>query len=380
MTNFFKIKGLAAIGTGDVIGTATSVIFWIYLAAVIEPSEYGEIHYFLGIVGIVSALALFVTQDSIIVLISKKLKIESTFYFISIIVGISFSIGLMIVFYRLDASLLLLGYIINTLAIGSLLGKKYYSSYGKYVILQKSLTLVLGLGFYFSFGYEGILYALALSYAGFLIIIFKNFKRTEINFSVLKPKMAFIFNNYLRQVTAGFGSGLDKIIIAPLLGFALLGNYSLALVIISVMMIPSMILYKYILPQDARGETNKKLRINLILISIGISGLGIIIAPTLIDIFFPKFVEVKDIIQIMSIAVVIRTVLVLYESKFLGLEKSKIVLVSAIIQVVSITVGMIVLGLTFGIVGLAYAYVIAVSLKLVFCVLTDKIFVKEGFA
>ena len=304
MTDFLKIKGLAAVGTGDIIGAATSVIFWVYLATAIDPSEYGEIHYFLGIVGVVSAIALFVTQDSIIVLISKKLKIESTFYFISIIVGISFSIGLMIVFYRLDASLLLLGYIINTLAIGSLLGKKYYSSYGKYVILQKSLTLVLGLGFYFSFGYEGISYALALSYVGFLIIIFKNFKRTEINFSIIKPKMSFIFNNYLRQVTGGFGAEIDKIIIAPLLGFALLGNYSLALVIISVMMIPSIIIYKYILPQDARRETNKKLRINLILVSIGISVLGIIFAPTLIDMYFPKFVEVKDIIQIMSVAVV----------------------------------------------------------------------------
>ena len=37
----------------------------------------------------------------------------------------------------------------KVLAIGELLGKKFYAAYSKYVLVQKTLTLVLGLGFFF---------------------------------------------------------------------------------------------------------------------------------------------------------------------------------------------------------------------------------------
>ena len=48
-------------------------------------------------------------------------------------------------------------------------------------------------------------------------------------------------------VVGGFNGQIDKIIITPLLGFTLLGNYSLALQAINIMMIISSISYKYLL-------------------------------------------------------------------------------------------------------------------------------------
>ena len=42
---------------------------------------------------------------------------------------------------------------------------------------------------------------------------------------------------------------IDKIIIAPLLGFTMLGNYSLGAQVIGMMLIFSRIVYKYILKQ-----------------------------------------------------------------------------------------------------------------------------------
>ena len=41
------IKSLARIGTGDIIGNAISAIFWFYLAIVITPEGFGELHYLL---------------------------------------------------------------------------------------------------------------------------------------------------------------------------------------------------------------------------------------------------------------------------------------------------------------------------------------------
>jgi len=373
MSGFSKIKEFITVSLGDVIGTAISSVFWIYLATQIEPAQYGEIHYFLGIVGVISFVVTIGTRDTIIVYVSKKIHIQSTFYFISIISAIIASSIIMLIFYRADASLLLIGYVINILAIGELLGKKFYAAYSKYVLVQKTLTLVLGLGFFFIFGYEGVLYALAASYVAFTIIIYKGFRETKIDFSLLKPRMTFILHNYSVQVIGGFAGQIDKIIIVPILGFALLGNYSLALVMVNVMLMFSHIVFKYLLPQDARGEDTQKIKLNVVFVSVGIALLGIIFLPMVIPEFFPKFTDVVDIIQLMSVGVIIKTATSVYESKFLGLEKSKFTLIATILHLIAMVIGMIIMGLSFGIVGLAYAFILANSIKLSFCIFADRI-------
>ena len=56
----------------------------------------------------------------------------------------------------------------------------------------------------------------------------------------------------------------------------------------------------------------------------------------------------------------------IFESQFLGSEKSRVVLIGAIISLVILTGGMIILGLNFGIVGLAWSLIIATTAKMVF--------------
>ena len=65
MAGIKKIKDISAIGGADVFGTAMSAVFWFYLASQIEPSSYGEIHWFLGIAGIFSTIALFGTVNTV---------------------------------------------------------------------------------------------------------------------------------------------------------------------------------------------------------------------------------------------------------------------------------------------------------------------------
>ena len=79
-----EVKGLGLIGFGDISGLILSSIFWFYLASVIEPHEYGDIHFFLSMATIGSSIALFGTQDSITVLTAKGYKIQSGLNIISI--------------------------------------------------------------------------------------------------------------------------------------------------------------------------------------------------------------------------------------------------------------------------------------------------------
>ena len=364
-----KIKELVTLGSGDVIGSVLSAIFWFYLASQIKPDAYGEIHWFLSIAGFFSYMAMFGTLNTITVYTAKNIKIQSTLYLISLIASIVLSLMVIIVFpgfYEIDSAVILIAYVINTLAVGDLLGRKLYSAYSKYILVQKGLTLGLGLIFFYSFGYESILFALGLSYVFYVKRIFMVFRTQKINFSLVKERLGFITNNYIMLNVVLLNGQIDKLIIAPLLGFALLGNYSLALQGVGILLIFSSVFYKYILPQDSSRKNTGNLKIFGILVSIPISLVGIFLGPILIEEFFPKYIETVDAIQIMSLVIVPTIIALIFESQFLGSEKSRVVLIGNAISTVILISGMIVLGLNFGIIGLAWSLVLATSTKTIF--------------
>ena len=371
MTIIKKIKDIGAIGGGDVFGSGMSAIFWFYLASQIGPEQYGEIHWFLGIAGIFSTIALFGTVNTITVFTAKNIQIQSSLYTISLAASTILSFIVIVIFpsfYTIDVGIILIAYVINSLAIGDLLGRKQYVNYSKYILTQKGLTLVLGISFYYFFGYEAIIFALAISYVFFIKRIYSVFKEIEINFKLIKQKIGFITNNYFTYLLSGAigGGQVDKIIIAPLLGFAILGNYNLALQVINIMMILPSIFYKYLLPEESTGIGNKQVKIFIIIFSIFMSILGMTVAPLLIENFFPKFIEATDAIRIMSLAVFPGGLGLVLESQLLGQEKSKTVIIGTGISLVFLTVGMIVLGSWIGISGVAWSLVIATSGKTIF--------------
>tara|TARA_B100001750_G_scaffold248091_1_gene276636 strand:- start:3037 stop:4170 length:1134 start_codon:yes stop_codon:yes gene_type:complete len=370
------IRDISTIGGADIFGTAMSAVFWFYLASQIEPSSYGEIGWFLGIAGLFSGIALFGTANTITVYTAKKTQIQSTLNFISLSASVILSFIVIVLFpsfYTIDVGVILIAYVINTLAIGDLLGRKQYTNYSKYTLVQKGLTLGLGVSFFYLFGYEAIIFALALSYVLHFKRIFSIFKEIRINFSLIKPRIGFIGNNYFMSILSITSGQVDKIIVAPLLGFAILGNYSLAIQVVSVMLILPNVFQKYLLPQESTGVKNRKPKILVIIFSVLITILGIFVVPILINEFFPKFTEAVDAIKIMSIVVIPTTISLIIESEFLGKEKSRIVLVGTAILVTSLIIGMIVLGSLMGIEGVAYSLVIAQTAKLCFYLIAKRV-------
>ena len=351
-------KDLASIGFANIVGSGISAIFWLYLASVIEPTEYGEIHYFIAIAAFAQIISLVGSSNVLTVYTAKKIKIQATLFFISLLVGVVSTIVIIVIFFRFDAGLLVLGYVIFEMVNAVLLGRKAYTEYSKYFLSQKILMLVFGIGFYYLIGFDGILYGLVLSFVPYTVLIFREFKESRIDFSLLKSRKGFIINNYAMDISGRMGSSIDKLVVAPLLGFALLGNYSLALQFFIILYVIPTIIYKYLLPQDASGNSNNKLKQTAVLLSVAIAGFGIILFPHIIPNFFPKFIEAIEAIQIMSIAIIPAMFSLLYTSKLLGLEKSKFVLISKIIATSSLIIGFIILGPIFGIVGLAWVFLL----------------------
>ena len=372
-----KTKNLLSISGADFVGAGVSGAFWFILATLISPEKFGEIHYFLGIAGLAYGLSLIGSSDVISVYVAKKIQLQSTLSLLSLIIGAVSAIIIIVLFTRIDVSFLLIVFIVNDLAIGYLLGKKLFVRYSKYVLTQKCLTLTLGISFYFILGPDWIIYALALSYIHFSIIVYKIFKSSKIDLTTLKSRAGFVGNNYLMKILTIVRSQADKIIIVPLIGFEILGNYVLALQIMTVLMIFPSIIYKYTLPHDASGVETKRIKIMALVGAVGLSILGITLIPVVLPDIFPEYSEAGTAIQIVSIAIIPGTITQFYTSKFLGMEKSKMILISRILMAVTIVVGILLLAPTFKIIGASVAFVLSSIIETIFLVSSYHLWIKK---
>ena len=129
-----EIKSLTSLGIADIDGAGITAIFWLYMATLLNSEQYVEIHYFRGIAGLAYAISLIGTQNTITVFTTKNVNLESTLYLVSLIAAVAPALILILIFYRLDVSLILFGFIISELAIRYLLGKKFYINYSKYIL------------------------------------------------------------------------------------------------------------------------------------------------------------------------------------------------------------------------------------------------------
>ena len=365
-------KKLLSIGFADIVGSAISGLFWLYIASQLNPDVFGELIYFISIAGLAQMVSLLGSSNTLTVYTAKNVKIQSTLFVISILAA-AISLAIITIFLnRIDVGLLAVGFVVFSLVNSVILGKKLFVKYSKLVLSQKILTLILGVGLYFVFDVYGIIYGLALSYVPHLVIFVKEFSKTKIDFALLKPRKGFIINNYVMSLTSGLGGTLDKLIIAPVLGLALLGNYSLVLQMLTMMMMFSAVVYKYLLPLDASGKSNKKIRQIALVISIIIAIFGVTILPNVIDWLFPKFIDAKDAIQIMSIGVVPATIAILYGSKFLGMEKSKIVMTAKLVSLGVMFGGFLYFGPIYGISGLAWVIVATLTWEAIFLFIMNR--------
>ena len=370
--SIIRKKGLLSIGFADIVGSAISGLFWLYIASQLSPDAYGEIIYFISIAGLAQLVSLIGSSNALTVYTAKNVKIQSTLFLISILAA-AISLAIITIFYnRIDAGLLAVGFVVFSLVNSVILGKKLFVKYAKLILSQKILTLILGLGLYFVFDVYGIIYVLALSYIPHLVIFVKEFSRTKIDFALLKPRKGFIINNYVMNLVAGLGGTVDKLIIAPVLGLALLGNYSLALQMFTMMMVFSEIVYKYLLPFDASGKSNKKIRQIALVVSIIIAILGVTILPNVVDWLFPKYVDATDAIQILSVGVVPGTISILYSSKFLGMEKSKFVMTAKLVSLGVMFGGFLYFGPIYGAIGLAWIIVAIFTWESIFLFIMNR--------
>ena len=356
---FLHAKNLTAVGISNVIANGISGIFWIYLASLLGVEGYGELGYLLAIMGTIGSLASFGTINTLIVYVSKGEKIQATIFFIVLISATIIGIISYFVFQNEAIAIYPLGYVIFSSVLFDLLGRKSFVNYGKYMIVQRVIMVSLALLLYQQYGINGIVLGYSLSFFPFIFLMYRGFKESRIDFSILRGKTVFITNNYVTHVLKIIYLNIDKLMIFPLFGTMVLGPYQLGFQIFSIAMLLPNIVIQYTLPHDAIGAKNIKLKKIAIIVCIIITVFAILGAPIIIPEIFPEFKESVEVVQIMSLALIPSSLSVLYSSELLGSERSKIVLFGAIIGISVIVIGIFTLGKHYGLVGLTASFVIA---------------------
>jgi O-antigen/teichoic acid export membrane protein len=360
-------KQISIIGLGDIFGSGIALLFWFYLAATIDPAEYGQIHYIISIGTILSTFTLLGTGNTLIVYIAKNKDVVIALLNFSLILGGGILIT-SILFNFFNIGLLVFGIIIFMYGFSRDLAKKDFKKYSINIILQKSSMAALAfLGLHF-FGIEGVIYGVGLSYFIYFRYIIQDVKNTKlsynqfiINFNEIKKNKNFIFTNYFFVMTHHIATQADKLLIVPILGVTILGNYSLALQIVTILTIMPSIIFKFILPYNIEGKISKTLKRYTILLSFVFVFLGVVISPILIPIFFEKYTEVIEIIQIISFSVIPITINQFYFAGFLSKENGKTPLIGGVISSSIMLSGIIFLGSIFEERGIAITHVLSFS-------------------
>ena len=365
------IRNIGWIGISNLVGSGISALFWMYLARLMGAENYGELSYYISIAGIVTSLSFIGGPMAITVLVAKKIKVESTIHLLSISGSIISAIILYFAFMNIGLSIFVIGAVIYNLSVSEMLGRKYYKKYSIYFILQKSLFVVLSLILYYVIGPEGVLIGIGLSFSPFAIQIYRSFKNTPINFQLVKTKWKFMTNNFLIDLSQVFVGQIDKMIIGPLFGFAILGNYYLAVQVLNLLSVIPEIVKKYTLPEDSSGVNTTKIKLITVGFSVVLALIGIFIIPDIVLIVFPEYSTSLELIPIISISIIPMTIYTLYASQFLAKEKSNYILITNIISIIVLIIGIIVLGNLFGNIGLAYSLLISTTVRaVVICVIS----------
>ena len=371
-----KFKDLGVVGIGNITASLISGIFWFYFASLLGAEQYGEVSYYISIAVIASTLSFLGLGNAIIVYTAKGEKIQPPIFVVGTISSIITLVAVFLIFSQIGMSLYIVGYVIFSLATSEILGKKQYKNYSSYLITQKILMVGFSLFFYYYIGLEGVILGIALSFFPYIKRIYSSIKNDKIDFTLIRPRVGFIINSYALDLSRTFSGYTDKLIVAPLFGFAILGNYQLGIQVLAVLTILPGIVYQYILPRDSSGDSNKKLKKLTILVSVILAGLGFILAPLVLPILFPKYTEAIEVIQIVSLSVIPSTVNLMYISKFLGNELSKIVLIGSGIFLSIQIISIFILGELFGVNGVAIALVLGASAEAIFLVTVNKLIYK----
>jgi len=355
MNNDETIKNFSYVGIGKIITIVFHALFYLVIAALLDPEAYGELIVILALAGTFSIVSLFGLNISMQVYRAKE-NYEVTNQIITLFIILTTSAALILVTINQIAAFLCIATSFFAMNQSQLLGSKKYKKYLIYSTIKGGTFFVIPILLYFVFGINGIIFGMAISNFLGSIPFFKNLSfRSLVG---LKNYYKVLIHNFGVSASASLIFSIDKLLIAPLFGFFSVGIYTFNLQVFLMISVLPGILYQYLISEESSGERHRKLSLAVVLASVALAVLVIILAPVLIPIFYPLYAEGIESLQIMAITIIPLSIGVIFSSRLLAQTSTRIGFTS-IIHIASMLILLIVLGEFYGLIGLAMAVLIS---------------------
>ena len=371
---FTKIRDYVALSSANFASTIGNAVFWMFFAILLTTEEYGELGYVFGIVYVGYAFGSLGIERLIVVYGVKNKEILQPAYALTIISSITVPVISYLITQDLGISLLIFSAIIWMPYVAEINSRKKYLSYAKAIILYRIFFLSFSFILYFIIGFEGILIGAALAAFMSFKWIIRFIKNKKISITTLRSKSHFMIFSYVSLITITFFFWGDKIVIGPVFGFEVLGYYTFASHYAYLLNSIPLSLMVYLLPQEAQNIQNKKLKKYAVIFSAILILILILLAPHIVNNFFPKFNESIPSMQVMTLGILPWIVSTIFESTFLGKGKSIYVLYATGSLTGSYLVLLIILGFEFGLIGLSFAFLISSIIRAIVSLVLYKKF------
>ena len=364
-------KGLIYITLGNLLGAAATGAFWLLLALIQNADEYGKTNYEISIASLAASAALLGLNTTVTTYVAKgstKINVQA-----NQLILISSGIAAMIVaFFNWILGFFVIGMAFWMMSTYELLGRKMYKQYALVNIGARASQLFVSILLYYFLGITGIAIGFIISFLIFSQRYFISTKEFSRDFSEVKNKIKFSLNIYSFNMSNAFLLYFDKLIIAPLFGYAVLGYYQLGFQFLLFLGMIPISFYQYLIPEESSGLKKSRVRFLGLLVSIGLTAILFLSSPWILQYLFPHYMASLDSMRIMSIGIIPMMIVWTLNSKFLNVGDTKYVLFGSAIYL-TIQIGLIFyLGSTMNVIGLALAVVLALIAQASFLFISDK--------
>ena len=367
---FGNEKGFLNIATGNLFSNIVMGIFWLALATIMTPEEYGHLNYLISVAifaSMLSVLGLHTTIKTYLPKGEEDLHKQSSF--LVLIADAVIVLPLFLISSNLYVVILFLTISFFRMHIAEVLGRRVHKKFFILNISRAILIIPLSIALFYVMGVNGIILGYALPTFFLSLGFFKPFKEIKLQFSNVKKKIRFVVNSYIIDLTGQGPKHLDKLMIAPLFGFELLGVYQIGFQFLILLSFLPVSIVQFLQPQEAAGLSGKNTVKLGVILSFSFAAIAYFVIPFAINTLFPNFEEGIQAAQITVLGLIPMTFISILNSKFLGRENSKQVLWGFVVRFAIFLVLLIVLGNILGLIGLSLAIVISYSIQTIILVL-----------
>ena len=354
-----ELRGFAHLATSRTVFSAARAGFFIIIAMLMEPYNYGQMAYLVSLAGSFSVVSRFGLPVTVIVYLSKgKTHLANQVNLLAITTTSLASI--ILVFINEFSAFLCLTSSLFFLYQKNQVGNQRYKRHLITALVCGGLTFGLGLPLFFAIGISGIIIGLALSNLVAVFPFFRNISLRMLSIKPIKDNYKTILNNFGVDVAVSLVKKIDKIIIGVWFGFLSLGVYNFNMQILFASEILSSVMYSFLLSEVSRGKQHKKISFLIVTISIALVISVIVAGPFVIKNLFPKFSDGIYPLQILIIAVIPNSISFVLMAKMQALESTKVGF-PAIVKIGSLVILIGILGTAYGMVGLSISILVSAS-------------------